>query len=67
MFSFGLEEQGDYNKAEEVGLEAVELNPTNVWAIHAVTHTYEMQAAFHKGMKYLDDRKDNWAKGNFFS
>lgn len=66
MLSFGLEEIGDYNKAEEVGLEAVERNPKNVWAIHAVTHTYEMQANFSKGMKYLDARKDEWAKGNFF-
>lgn len=66
MLSFGLEEVGDYDKAEEVGLEAVERNPKNVWAIHAVTHTYEMQAEFTKGMKYLDARKDDWAKGNFF-
>jgi tetratricopeptide (TPR) repeat protein len=66
MLSFGLEEQGDYAKAEEVGLEAVERNPKNVWAIHAVTHTYEMQAEFTKGMKYLDARRDDWAKGNFF-
>jgi tetratricopeptide (TPR) repeat protein len=66
MFSFGLEESGDYTRAEEVGLEAVERNPKDVWAIHAVTHTYEMQAAFSKGMKYLEARKDDWAKGNFF-
>jgi tetratricopeptide (TPR) repeat protein len=66
MFSFGLEEQGNYVRAEEVGLEAVERNPKNVWAIHAVTHTYEMQANFSKGMKYLDDRQNDWARGNFF-
>jgi tetratricopeptide (TPR) repeat protein len=66
MLSFGLEEAGDYAKAEEVGLEAVERNPKDVWAIHAVTHTYEMQANFNKGMKYLDSRKEDWATGNFF-
>jgi hypothetical protein len=66
MFSFGLEESGDYIHAEEIGLEAVERNPRDVWAIHAVTHTYEMQAAFSKGMKYLDARKNDWARGNFF-
>jgi tetratricopeptide (TPR) repeat protein len=66
MFSFGLEESGDYTRAEEVGLEAVERNPKDVWAIHAVTHTYEMQANFSEGMKYLDARKNDWAKGNFF-
>lgn len=66
MFSFGLEEAGNYAKAEEIGLEAVERNPKDVWGIHAVTHTYEMQANFSKGMKYLDARKEDWAKGNFF-
>lgn len=66
MLSFGLEEAGNYVKAEELGLEAVERNPKDVWAIHAVTHTYEMQANFNKGMKYLDSRKEDWAKGNFF-
>jgi tetratricopeptide (TPR) repeat protein len=66
MYSFGLEESGDYAKAEELGLEAVERNPKDVWAIHAVTHTYEMQANFSKGMRYLDARKNDWAKGNFF-
>jgi tetratricopeptide (TPR) repeat protein len=66
MLSFGLEELGDYSKAEEIGLEAVERNPKDVWGIHAVTHTYEMQANFVKGMNYLDARKDDWAKGNFF-
>jgi tetratricopeptide (TPR) repeat protein len=66
MISFGLEESGDYARAEEVGLEAVERNPKDVWAIHAVTHTYEMQANFLKGMKYLEARQEDWAKGNFF-
>jgi hypothetical protein len=66
MLSFGLEEGGQYERAEQAGLEAVERNAKDVWAIHAVTHTYEMQAQFQKGMKYLDQRLNDWATGNFF-
>ncbi len=66
MLSFGLEEAGQYERAEQAGLEAVERNSKDVWAIHAVTHTYEMQAQFQKGMNYLDTRLNDWATGNFF-
>jgi tetratricopeptide (TPR) repeat protein len=65
--SFGLQETGQYPRAEEVGLEAVERNPKDVWGIHAVTHTYEMQGMFAKGMRFMDARQGDWAVGNYFT
>ncbi|WP_276953606.1 tetratricopeptide repeat protein [Allomeiothermus silvanus] len=66
MLAFGLEETGQYDRAEEVGLEAVERNPKDVWSIHAVTHTYEMQGRFARGMRFMEERFEDWASGNYF-
>jgi len=66
MHSFGLEESGNYKAAEDVGRESVTLNPQDVWGIHAVAHSLEMQGEFDSGATYMGEHFEHWSKGNFF-
>ena len=67
MYAFGLEENGDYPLAEHHGLAAVDRNHDDVWAIHAVTHVYEMQGRIDDGIRFLRSRQANWGAGNMFT
>src|SRR5690606_10501415 len=67
MQAFGLEESGNYGLAETAGLDAVERNADDVWAIHAVVHTYEMQGRVDEGIRFLQSREADWGSGNLFT
>ena len=67
MLAFGLEETGSYEQAEDVGLAALERNPDDVWATHAVVHTYEMRGRVDDGLRFLRSREADWARDNLFT
>jgi len=67
MYSFGLEETGDYLRAEEMGRRAVSLEPLDSWAHHAVAHVMEMQGRAQDGIGWMIAREPHWsADANFF-
>jgi tetratricopeptide (TPR) repeat protein len=67
MHAFGLEECGDYTEAEARGRLAVELEPGDAWAAHAVAHVYEMQGRIDAGINWLEGTSPGWSEGNSFA
>ena len=66
MYAFGLEETGDYAKAEQQGRMAVELQPRDGWAQHAVAHVMEMQSRQHDGIIWMRANPAAWSTDSFF-
>lgn len=67
MHAFGLEECGDYGRAEATARRALEMNPRDSWAHHAVAHVFEMQGRPEQGIEWMRTRESLWAEDNFFS
>jgi tetratricopeptide (TPR) repeat protein len=67
MYAFGLEEAGDYARAEELGRQAIDAEPFDCWAHHAVAHVMEMQGRAQDGIGWMIARECYWAADdNFF-
>ena len=67
MHAFGLEEMADYDGAEADGRRAVEAEPRNSWAWHAVAHVHEMRNDAKAGIEWLAPSRATWSTGSFFS
>lgn len=65
MQAFGLEEMGDYARAESFGRQAVEIEPRDGWAQHAVAHVMEMQSRQREGIAWMRANPEAWTKESF--
>ena len=65
FYSFGLEENGDYFRAEELGREALAMRPDNPYAVHAVGHVMEMRGRQAGGIRFMTDHAHHWGSSNF--
>jgi len=67
MHAFGLEENGDYARAEAAGRACVEREPNDGWGHHAVAHVMEMQGRRREGIAWLRSEPRAWAERSFFA
>lgn len=59
--AFALEECGDYSAAEDTGRAAIDRNPADIWAAHAVAHVMEMQDRPREGIDWIGGLEAHWA------
>lgn len=67
MAAFGLEECGDYARADIYGRQAVAADPRDGWAVHAVAHVNEMRGDLEAGIPWLADNAQHWAPESGFA
>ena len=65
MHAFGLEEMGEYDRAERSGKKAVDLEPRDGWAQHAVAHVMEMQCRQAEGISWMRQDTEAWSRDSF--
>jgi tetratricopeptide (TPR) repeat protein len=61
MHGFGLEEAGDYTRAEDKSREAAELEPFSFWPHHTVAHVMEMTGRPEDGLGWMAAREALWS------
>lgn len=66
-YAYGLEETGEYARAERMGRAAVEKSPQDLWAAHAVAHVMEMDGRPREGIEWINSQQAHWAACNNFA
>jgi tetratricopeptide (TPR) repeat protein len=67
MYAFGLEENGQYRRAEKIARRALALDPRHPGAIHVIAHVMEMRGRAREGLAFLAATEPGWLEGTGFS
>ena len=61
FYGFGLEEAGEYTRAEDTARAAAELEPFGYWPHHCVSHVMEMMGRPKDGLAWMEEREAFWS------
>jgi hypothetical protein len=61
IYSYGLEECGDFVEARRQSEIGLTFDPKCGWCVHAVAHCYEMESDYEGGLAYMEKTKPHWA------
>jgi tetratricopeptide (TPR) repeat protein len=67
MYAFGLEENGEYDLAEEMAQRVLALDTRHAGAIHVIAHVMEMQGRASEGLEFLSANESGWGEGTDLS
>src|SRR5262249_38200877 len=66
-YAFGLEENGQYRRAERTARRALALDPRHPGAIHVLAHVMEMQGRAREGLELLAATESAWMEATGIS
>lgn len=67
MHAFGLEEMGDYCRAEDAARRSLERDARDAWATHALAHVMEMTNRIDDGVEFLGSSAPDWSTDSFLA
>ena len=62
QYAFALEEAGYFEEAERVAFEALDADPMDLWATHALAHVYESVNDQDAAIELLRSRQETWSQ-----
>jgi len=66
-YAFGLEESGELGRAEDAARAALEANPRDAWATHALAHVFETACRQDEGIAFLKNTHADWREAHFMA
>lgn len=65
FYAFGLEENRDFERAEQMARQSIKMRADNPYAVHALCHVMDMQGRQADGLRFMYDYISEWSESEF--